>query len=67
MTPEQDTLVRDILVNVYGDNAIEACVGLLSSLVDEISGDVFIRELTREHQYKLPKKEDHHPQMVFLF
>jgi hypothetical protein len=66
MTPEQDMQVRDILVNVYGENAIEACVGLLSTLVDDIQGDVLIRQLTQRHLYRSPK-EEHHPQMVFYF
>ena len=66
MTPEQDMQVRDILVNVHGENAIEACVGLLSTLVDEMQGDVLIRQLTQRHLYRSPK-EEHHPQLVFYF
>ena len=66
MTPEQDMQVRDILVNVYGENAIEACVGLLSSLIDEIQGDALVRHLTQKHLYKSPK-EEYQPQMVFYF
>lgn len=45
MTAQQDNEVRDLARKIYGDNALEFVVGLLSSLTSDEQGDALISSL----------------------